>query len=202
MCSFQIVLLKHVVAQACSSISVAMAAKYNMGTPLGGERKMRRMRSPLQQMDGVVGELQFSDEEDQPVPTTPKEAQPMTMAGIAALLSPALAPFRSSMNEVKAEVASLRAEVEEIESMNHDRNTNLKTDVESLRAEVSQYNGEHQALELKVGKLEEIFESLAKQGTTSMPRSSMGAEVADREHTAVLGGLSSLPGEKEAFQWF
>ena len=33
-----------------------MAAQtYDVGTPLGGERKYRRVRSPLQEMDGVDG---------------------------------------------------------------------------------------------------------------------------------------------------
>ena len=153
-------------------------------------------------MDGIVGQLDFGAQlEEQTVPSTPKDAEPVAMAGIAALLSSALAPLSSAMNEMKADVANLRVEVEEIESMNQVRHDNIQTDVESLRAEISTVKGKHQTLELKIGKLEEIIEELTNKGTVPMTRTTTDAEVADNEQTAVLGGLSSFPGEAEAFQW-
>ena len=47
-----------------------MAEKYDVGTPIGGERKSRRLHSPLQEMDGVDRQLSF-EEEEEPVPATP-----------------------------------------------------------------------------------------------------------------------------------
>ena len=179
-----------------------MAANFDLGTPIGGERKTRRFRSPLQEMDGIVTALDFaSDFEEQPVPSTPKDAEPVTMAGIVALLSSALTPLSTAMNEVKAEVANLRGQVEENESTSEARFEGIKFEFGLLRTDVSRCNGKHQTLELKVGKLEEIIEELSKNSSTSVPRSSTEADATDTELTAVLGGLSFLPGEAEASQW-
>ena len=170
-----------------------------MGTPLRGERKTRRLRSPLHEMDGVVSHLNF--EEEEPVPSTPQDAEPVTMAGIAALLSSALAPFSLAMKEVKEEVANLRSEVEDNEDSNQVRHDNMQRDVESLRAQVGTYTGKCETLKLKVGKLEEVFEDLTRKGSLPRTLCSTSVEVAERERTAVLGGLSSLAGQEEAFQW-
>ena len=51
-----------------------MADKYDMGTPLHGERKFRRIRSPLNEMDDVVADLFWDNE---PVPQTPEDAHTM-----------------------------------------------------------------------------------------------------------------------------
>ena len=96
--------------------------KYDLGTPLGGERKTRRRHSPLQEMD-VTGV--WKDDEN---PATPAEAiarnllpdlalenQQLTLASIGALLDQKLAPVCSAVSETKKAIDKLRAEVEENE---------------------------------------------------------------------------------------
>ena len=83
-----------------------MAEKYDMGTPIGAERKSRRLHSPLQEMDDVVPQkIDFEVEE----PVTPTEAhrepaQPLTLAAIANLLDKTLdqklGPIAHKMNEM------------------------------------------------------------------------------------------------------
>ena len=86
-----------------------MAAKYDVGTPVGGERKMRRIGSPLQERDGIVGVLDF---EDEPAPRTPPQAQPVTMEGIAALLSTTLdaklASLTQKVSQLGVDVGALK----------------------------------------------------------------------------------------------
>ena len=72
-----------------------MADRFDVGTPLGGERKYRRVCSPLHEMDDVSQQLFKDDdleEKQVPVPTTPSRAQPVTLEGIAALLDNRLKP--------------------------------------------------------------------------------------------------------------
>ena len=83
-----------------------MAAVYDVGTPIGGERKFRRMRSPLQEMDSVVGELDFAGDAHQ-VPATPGDAQPVTMAAMRQLFDEKLKPVTDTMEELRDEVTEL-----------------------------------------------------------------------------------------------
>ena len=102
-----------------------MEGKYDLGTPIGGERKMRRVHSPLHEMDGIVGALVFEDEGvEASVPATPKEDEPVTMAAIAQLLNSALDQKLTAVtqkmervqSELKKDVTDLKEEVHTIKS--------------------------------------------------------------------------------------
>ena len=86
-----------------------MAAVYDVGTPVGGERKMRRIGSPycMQEMDGIVGALDF----EEAVPATPIEAQPVTMTALRDLFDEKLKPVTHAVKELQGEMEELKMKV-------------------------------------------------------------------------------------------
>ena len=91
-----------------------MAAKYDVGTPIGGDRKYRRIHSPLHEMDDVIGQLDFSEDssEEVPAPTTPNDAEPVTLAAIASIsastLDAKLGPVSQTMDRLEGDMEDLK----------------------------------------------------------------------------------------------
>ena len=165
------------------AISVAMEEKYDLGTPLGAERKSRRMHSPLQEMDGVVAQL-FCD--DGPAPQTPRDAQPATMAGIAAVLSATLdeklAPMSRSISRLESQVVDLKKQVSENEDI-------INTNIENMT--------------MRMDAMEEVVKqhkALLAASALSTPRGSRGDSSEDA-YVAVFGGFKSAGSKKEVDDW-
>ena len=91
-----------------------MAAEHIIGTPMGRERKQRRMHSPLQEMDDVPPDRKFlrqpcfDVEPKTPEPTAPRmlevpatpvgaTAEPLTLEAIGQLLKAELQPVTASV---------------------------------------------------------------------------------------------------------
>ena len=96
-----------------------------MGTPLGGERKSRRFRSPLHEMDGAEVEDEPEADNSTPMramhlpeePTTPTQAVeqggPVTLAAIENLLKREIAPMRRSALGLERQMAELNVSVDD-----------------------------------------------------------------------------------------
>ena len=193
-----------------------MATRYDVGTPLGGERKSRRMHSPLSEMDDIVGTLDFEDHVD--APNTPQAAYETAASAssnsdlinqISTLLDTKfdakLSPVVESIASMQKEIADLNGQVNQNHEKMEVKVANMENDFENFRVSTvagkESTNAQIKTLELQIGKLEEVIGELFKKGTVTAPDSSTESEVADRERTAVLGGLSCLSGEAEAYQW-
>ena len=181
-----------------------MAEKYDMGTPLGGERtQKRRVMSPLQEMDGVRGQLDFTTEEH-PAPSTPKEAEPVTMAAISALLLSALdeklAPVTQTMGRLEGEVESLKKHVTENEEKLQTNNENINTRLDTMDNEFKTMKAEFQKYKENKNPWAESF----RLQTGSAPRpQAVPQNVPDgeRSRTAMFTGLDSSADGDSATAW-
>ena len=153
---------------------------------------MRRTRSPLQEMDSIVGELDFDE-----APATPPSATPVTLEAIAGLLDAKLSPVVQSVYNLKKEVAELKG---------------MQPDIERLQASMA-------AMQIRVEKLEHILPTgpVAPHqvpdwlsGKLSEMESELDgikaarpdhANDAEEKRTAVVGGLSSSNSLDNASQW-
>ena len=174
------------------AVQAAPVRRYDVGTPLGGERKQRRMRSPLQEMDDMPNSARnLFDEPVTPPgnePDTPHGLQPaVTVDAITEAmskmlekmldekLSEKLDPVTNVVEAVNQKVDQVTKRVDDIT----DRIQKLETEGAS-KSEVG-FN----TLEKKVGEIENIIATWTPTPTPLMtPRT--------RETTAVVGGLSSL----------
>ena len=166
-----------------------MAARYDVGTPLGGERKSRRIQSPLQEMDGVIRALDYEEEELQ-VPSTPKEAQPVTMAAISAVLLSALdeklKPVTQTMVRLEGEVESLKKHVSDSEDM-------MQSNTENISMRLDTMDNEFKTLKAEFQKYKECKDPWAF--STHTPRSDTDT------CTAVFGGFKGACSKEEADDW-
>ena len=164
-----------------------MAKKYDMGTPIGAERKMRRTRSPLQEMDDIVGMLDF--EEEVRVPTTPIQAQPVIMEGIAAILSSTLdeklTPVTRSVSRLEEEVGKLKKQVVENEDMMMSNIENVAKRMDAIDKELKQW---------KVAQADRN-ESPGTESFTSTPRRESD------NYTVVFGGFKGACSKEEVDEW-
>ena len=160
-----------------------MEEKYDLGTPLCGERKSRRLQSPLQEMDGVVTQL-FCD--DAPVPQTPSDAQPVTMAGIAAVLAATLdeklAPMSQNISRLESQVGDLKKQVTENEDMMNVNMENMTKRMDAMEEDVKQHK------------------AFLAASALSTPRVSRGDSSEDN-HVAVFGGFKGAGSKKEVDEW-
>ena len=166
-----------------------MAEKYDMGTPIGGERKMRRLRSPLQEMDGLAGELDF-EEEEQAAPATPAaahQATAVTLEGIAALLDSRLKPVVHALAEVQQDVVRIDTNVENV-SMSVQTVSDDLSDL-ARRVGLMEVGSPpvNQDIWKKIQKLEDMISKAKSEETPNL--------------TAVIGGLSDAGGYPEAETW-
>ena len=197
-----------------------MAEKYDVGTPIGGERKSRRLHSPLQEMDGVDRQLSF-EEEEEPVPATPVGAHAVTMAGIAALLAATLEPVQSAVESMKEELGTLKTQVHENEDMMQTSLENVHTDIgklaESLDATVARIAAleegravpqampssdditEQKLQRMQRSIIQELQKSIGSSGF-STPRWTP-SETAQTNYTAVFGGFKGAGSKEEADKW-
>ena len=98
-----------------------MARAHEIGTPVGAERKSRRVGSPLQEMDGVITENNENRDDEtwtrQPIfdvePQTPPAARPeLTLEAIGLLLRSELAPMRTKVENLDKNMAELNISVD------------------------------------------------------------------------------------------
>ena len=97
-----------------------MSEMYDVGTPVGGERKYRRVRSPLQETGGMIGDnnddgeltalpdatraLEFTE------PHTPPGVQaeaPVTFSSMTKLLNEKLKRMRAEMDNIQARLGDV-----------------------------------------------------------------------------------------------
>ena len=171
-----------------------MAAMYDVGTPVGGERKFRRIGSPLQEMDGIVGELDF---EDEPAPCTPPQAQPVTMEGIAALLSTTLdeklASVTQQVSQLGVDVGDLKkkvADVVENEDMMQTRVENLQIHMDIMDKDVKQMKEA-----MASGSVARTARPDGSDTATPRSRTEIGYD------TVFVGGLGGFNDKHDAEKW-
>ena len=114
-----------------------MAARYNVGTPIRGERKMRRMHSPFQDFmtDTAI--------DGEPEPTTPRadvmQSSPVTLQAMSDLLDSKFGPVQK--------------QIAELESKLKDHQDSVARETNRIMAVVE---GTIDGLTVRVAKLEEV----------------------------------------------
>ena len=155
---------------------MAMAAEgVDISTPIRGEPKQRRLRSPLQEMDGEMDGLDpVRDGENTPL----NLAQPLTLASMATLLDRKLAPITDAVGRLQLDVGSLNTTVVNNKTEADHQIQSMKADIDHLK---------HQ--------LNETMSNMAPS-TIGTPRTE---DI--KIKTAVLGGLSSMSSVNDAWFW-
>ena len=189
------------------SIRDIMTEKYDMGTPLGGERKARRLHSPLDEMDDMVPTTPVAAyAQVPPLPGPNVGAEPLTLAAIAGLLDQKPGPITNSIREMQFDIERVESNV-----------TNVSNELTELRTSSVAIETRLDNSEARIAKLEELM----KSGGSSQESSQLWEEVqafkdhfskaehahtrkqgqVDIEVTAVIGGLGALTGIDQARQW-
>ena len=170
-----------------------MASRYDMGTPLGGERKMRRIGSPLEEMDDMPEELMpthidFGERHAQPVA--------VTIEAIAGLLKKEIAPVQNSIKGLENKMEELSVSIDE-------RLTAVEARLEGSEARIAKLEdlisnaGEEKDLKSLWGEIQ-----LLKDALQEPMKGTPGKREPDIiEITAVIGGLGSLPDIHRAEAW-
>ena len=205
-----------------------MADKYDMGTPVGGERKCRRMHSPLEEMDDIQRVLDLDDDVEEQVPTTPVEAfrapppsSPVSapsvnlLSQIAGLLDEKLAPITSTIKDMQFDVVRIDSNVERVSNELRDLSSSLSTRMKMAEDTMKD-------ITVRVAKLEEVLPStgtsvenvpswltdkLREVEAALKNLHARGFEFShpvgadDRSRTAVIGGLSSTGSFEAATSW-
>ena len=177
-----------------------MAEKYDMGTPVGADRKYRRIQSPLQEMDGVVGRLDVS--EDDQGPQTPREAHlvtnnsPVTLQAMSDLLDSKFGPVQKQIAELELKLKDhqdcVALEIKRIMTV-------VEGTIDGLTvrmAKLEDMSAEGKNLMDRVMLLEKELRAL--QGSSS-PQTRDQRE--DRDSTAVIGGLNDFTHKDDAAWW-
>ena len=183
-----------------------MAVRYDVGTPLQGERKYRRMYSPLQEMDGVRGELDF---EEDAIPKTPPGAgaTPVTLEGIAALLDK---KFDERLQPIKQAIANMHEDVDAIEGRMDANMSNISNDLTQLRQDtdtkVDNVLRRVEAMEIRVEEVRQSLRDARGMTTpdTGTPRSMQEGSASmatENGFTAVLGGFKGAANQDELERW-
>ena len=184
--------------------------KYDVGTPIGGERKMRRMRSPLNEMDDVVGQLNFEEDERAP-PATPEAAHqnagPQTMANISLtmlsnLLDEKIGPMQRSMSQMERQMGELSisvdARLKDMESRMDLANVRIAKLEQWMERDPPQSKEDELVEKVKVLQ-EQVAAATKGDGMLASEISAGSADV--RERTAVIGGLTGIASIEEADAW-
>jgi hypothetical protein len=177
-------------------------SSYDAGTPLGGERPLRRRlyspdgilaSSPLQEMDGDV---------DATIPDTPVElyaaarggaGQEVTLAAISSLMKQELQPVAASMDALQKQFADLSLTVDNRLRAVEARMDTTEVRVAKLECLLSDsHGGGNQAVLGQVRELEKQLKEI--HSTAARPVCN------ERERTAVLTGLDLADGT-EAKEW-
>ena len=92
-----------------------------------------------EEMDGNERQLSFEEaEEEQAEPSAPMAAQPVTMAGIASLLTSTLdvqfGPVQAAVESIKTDLGTLKTLVQENEDMMQENIESIHRDINSLSA--------------------------------------------------------------------
>ena len=180
-----------------------MAEKYDVGTPLGGERKSRRLHSPLQEMDGIAPTTPRGA--FVPVPPLPNlsepagEEAPVTLAAIASLLSSTLdaklGPVSQTMTRLEEDFEGLKKEMTDHEKMVQSNVDNIASRVAEVEVEVK--NVKESCRE----EFQKLRESLAS-ATGSFPPSVMSTPRSMHDgFTAVFGGFRGASSTDEVEKW-
>ena len=184
--------------------SANMAEKYDVGTPMGGDRKYRRTRSPLHEMDDAIGQLDFSEDsaEEFPAPTTPSGAEPVTLAAIATLLSTTLdaklGPVSQTMARLEEDVEDLKKNMTDVESIVQSNVDNIAGRVDHMEAELKHMKdgmaqSNNQSL---INRLDAMEMRLSLQTYPDTPRSQVSGE-----YTAVVGGFKGAYDKTQLDAW-
>ena len=142
----------------------------------------------MQEMDGVVGELLFGDDED--VPPTTRDAQPVTMAAIANLLDAKLSPVIDRVENLKNDVAVVKQDVQAVKNEVATNKITAATQMDRLEGQLREMKLVYAA---EVHRLEGLL-STSHSGS-STPRSHTDCL------TAVFGGCKGASSKDEADSW-
>ena len=155
------------------------------------------MHSPLQEMDGAVCELHYDQEEDEPVPLTPPQAQPVTMAGIAALLSATLdaklAPVTQKVSKIGVDMDNLKKRVAEV-AENEDM---MQTNIENMQVHMDIMDKDVKQMKAAMENDSAAWAARPDISRTATPRSQeeIGYD------TVFVGGFDGFKDEGEAEKW-
>ena len=186
-----------------------MARAHEIGTPMGAERKSRRVGSPLQEMDGMNTEQDESRDHEtwtrQPIfdvePQTPPAARPeVTLEAIGLLLKAELAPVKETVDNLGRNLSDMKVSVDE-----RFRMLQQTTESHTLRIQQLEQGGggaatpeSNASWTTQLTALEQELASLKKywSGTDSAK-----TRPDESSCTAVIGGLDALPDLDAAKDW-
>ena len=177
-------------------------AAHDVSTPTRGERKQRRMYSPLHEMDDGQDDVSFMRQPEFDVePSTPLNAPTaLTLEAIGQLLKVELQPVTASVQNLERQMAELNVSVDDrphsittwmdVTDCRLNELERIAQDVRSPRSEDS-WVTQLSALQAEIQQLKQ------KYGDTAL------ANDTERDHTctALVGGLSSLASAETAKQW-
>ena len=187
-----------------------MAEDHSIGTPPSGERKQRRLHSPLQEMDGVPDQNMFFRQPrfdvEPHTPEAPKtdaaeaavaSSSSVTLEGIRGLLQQEIAPMRTAITQMeqKMDLLSISTETryQVIEARLREGEERLKA-LEGQRSGTST-PGSEQTWATQMSKLEDELNELRKSSSTGQ------SPTDEYECSIVLGGLDAMPSLTEATTW-
>jgi hypothetical protein len=185
-----------------------MALVRNIGTPDGGAKKAHRVKSPLQELDGVADEEDsFARQPEFEVrPQTPPPRLPagepagqetVTMKAIGDLLRQEMAPMKQSMTNLENKVGELRETVDK-----RLKELEARMDMTDIRVAKLESISEKLANPPGVDRITEQVHDLERQIAALKIEPGVKREGGeDRVHTAVIGGLQGLANFEESETW-
>ena len=174
-----------------------MATEHEIGTPLSGEHKQRRLHSPLQEMDyapmtcGFMRQPEFDVE-----PQTPERATPVTLESIGALLRGEINPVMNTITNLERQMATMNLAAERrfsaIESKIADSTARIQKLEDSMAQGATPRSDD--SLWSKLTLMEQEIASLKTSGDHA-------EDGYCRERTVIIGGLGTLSSVEEAKKW-
>ena len=171
-----------------------MARVHEIGTPTGAERKLRRVGSPLQEMDGMT--LEKDEDEDQETwtrqprfdvePQTPPAPHPeLTLEAIGLLLKSELTPMRTKVESLDNNMAELNISVD-------NRFRDLKRYIDEKVEQKHRGDATPDSNQSWASKLTLLEREIDEMKKGDGPVDDAELKRAEYDRTLVIGGLGSL----------
>ena len=207
----QVILLKNLhqassfVCCDWSFISVSMENKYDLGTPIGGERKAWRLHSPLEEMDDMVPStppVAFAQ-----VPVLPKGASSsnaITLEAMGSLLDSKLTPLVKSMESLKSEMyemkgnndtkfVNMQLQIDDFQQQTQNKFADVDTHIRNLQQQLSKQAVTGDAnIDEKITEITREIQQLRATGDN---------DENGYDKKIVMGGLREMPGEEQAINF-
>ena len=192
----------------------SMTSKYDVGTPVGGERKHRRINSPLTEMDDVYPTTLIFDNEQETETRSERSSRSSSREtnDLIKLFSKMLDDkFDEKLQPISTSISSLSSDMAALNSKVDENNVNINADILNMATDFDEFKNEtvakFEGIDKQINDMKDHLKRSPNMPKENFPKESAytegitGASKQFPADTLFVGGLGGFDSKTEAAKW-